>query len=779
MRKFFPYILILIALIGLFSSVNTAWAESPQDKVKCGPEMTRAECGQYGQAITEVVDYWGTCTMSSNEATRTETMYESECKGLGTFSSTNTTEVSTYTSAATSTKSEFEAEISKNKCILLNPLNKGNLWGCVVETSYYLFYVIPSFFLFVSAYFFNVLIFITLNGTLLSKDFVSEAWGVVRDLSNIFFILILLYIAIKIILGLGGHDVKKMIAKVVVVALLINFSMFFTKIVIDSSNVLALVFYNKLEVNKVDSQGNVRPYPKTGYSEKDAAGALVDAFNPTKLVSQEFLDSARILTVDINGNEVENPSQGRVAPGILIGMIILSGLLMLFASYCLVVAGLSFLGRLIELFVLIIFSPFAFMSSTVPKLEGMEYLGWKNWFDRLITVSFMAPIFMFFLYFIFMLIHSKIFDGLVTATKTKIIESILSIVLPALLILILLLKATEFAKKGSGKFGEIVISSAKLATSLAVGGTALGMAAAGRASVGTFMKGASTGDTAAERMVENRNILGNRNARLMDRIRAGGGLVAGGVQVISGYNAAQNAVGARINRDQHDVEHAAHSRHELDTAAGAVAHGKKWEELNGEQRYQARRQIARDRVVRDNSGAIAAQPGNASFVQGLAALGSRKWESLTTAERDLIDASNAVGDHHGQAVAGGALAQNRTVADDLIREARRKQGIISNVIQSSVTGTYDVRNLANVIAKEQSTGISKALSGLTGLMAGGIRGGFKQMGINTGKAEGKFLQALGSTISESLKNIKISVDLSHVGEVKKEDNHGGGGGGHH
>ena len=59
-----------------------------------------------------------------------------------------------------------------------------------------------------------------------------------------------------------------------------------------------------------------------------------------------------------------------------------------------------------------------------------------------------------------------------------------------------------------------------------------------------------------------------------------------------------------------------------------------------------------------------------------------------------------------------------------------------------------------------------------------MRGGLKQAGINFGKIEGNFLKDLGNTITESFKNAKINIDLSHVGEVKKEDSHGGGHGGH-
>ncbi|MFA6257618.1 MAG: hypothetical protein WC671_01235 [Candidatus Paceibacterota bacterium] len=378
-------------------------------------------------------------------------------------------------------QSAFEKEITDNKCSV-NPLASGTFWpGCFIQLFYGIFYVIPSWLLYVSAYFFNVLVNITLYSSFLSNPFVREAWGIVRDLSNIFFILILLYIAIKVILGMGGSEVKKMIGSVVIMALLINFSMFFTQVIIDSSNILALIFYNKVSVNTKDAQGNDRPYTSTGNREKDVAGGLVNAFDPTKLVSQEYLDNAK-QQEPINGVPV--PPAAKVAPGILIGMLLIAGVLMLFAAYCLIIVGLSFLGRLIEFFVLIIFSPFAFMSSVVPSFKKIDSLGWDAWFTRLIKVSFMAPIFMFFLYFIFMLIHADIFKGLQTASSTRMIESLLGIILPALLILVLLLKATDYAKKGSGAIGEMVMKGAKIAGGLALGAGLGATAIAGRSVLG-------------------------------------------------------------------------------------------------------------------------------------------------------------------------------------------------------------------------------------------------------------------------------------------------------
>ena len=523
MKKYASYILILIILVGLFGPLR-----------KVNADTCVMPGGVQGVWVPNSTDPARTCQVPPAGSAPAAAPAVG-ILGVGT----------TQPAAATApdpNKSAFENEINQNRCSL-NPLAEGTFYpGCFIQVAYGLFYVIPSWVLYVSAYFFNVLINITLSSAVLTLPFVSQAWSVVRDLSNIFFILILLYIAIKIILGIGGAGVKKMIANVIIIALLINFSMFFTEVIIDASNILALIFYNKVSVSTTDAQGNERQYMKTGSGEKDVAGRLVAAFDPTKLVSQDYLNNAK-KQEPINGVPV--PDAGKVGPGILIGMTLIAGLLMFFAAYCLFVVGLSFLGRLIELFVLIIFSPFAFMSYTLPELAKYEYIGWSAWFKRLITVSFMAPIFMFFLYFIFMLVKADIFSGLKTGSTSRMIESLLMIVLPALLILILLLKATDFAKKGAGKFGEMASTVGKMAGGLVVGAYAGGAAIAGRATIGRM--GASMANSKWAQRWESHGF-GGEYARRAAAAVGGGSFDARGVK-IAGKNLA-SATGMNVGEAQ-------------------------------------------------------------------------------------------------------------------------------------------------------------------------------------------------------------------------------------
>ena len=60
---------------------------------------------------------------------------------------------------------------------------------------------------------------------------INTVWILIRNICNITFIFILLWTAIQTITGIASANTKKMIANVVIAALLINFSLFITRII--------------------------------------------------------------------------------------------------------------------------------------------------------------------------------------------------------------------------------------------------------------------------------------------------------------------------------------------------------------------------------------------------------------------------------------------------------------------------------------------------------------------------------------------------------------------
>src|SRR3989344_4255696 len=87
---------------------------------------------------------------------------------------------------------------------------------------------------------------------------VQEGWKIVRDIANAFFILILLWIAFTIIFNFENLGRRKLLVRVIVVALLINFSLVMVTTVFGFANILAGVFAKQ-------------------FAGQDVAGIFIDA----------------------------------------------------------------------------------------------------------------------------------------------------------------------------------------------------------------------------------------------------------------------------------------------------------------------------------------------------------------------------------------------------------------------------------------------------------------------------------------------------------------------
>src|SRR3990167_10316365 len=129
-------------------------------------------------------------------------------------------------------------------CIMALPVA---LWDAAVTLLAGTLIEISRWFLIIAGTLFNWLVENTIiqfgAWYLTIKGAVETAWTAFRDIANIFIIGIFTYVAISIILGLKDFGQKKMIASVLIVAVLINFSLLFTKMVIDVSNYTAAQIY--------------------------------------------------------------------------------------------------------------------------------------------------------------------------------------------------------------------------------------------------------------------------------------------------------------------------------------------------------------------------------------------------------------------------------------------------------------------------------------------------------------------------------------------------------
>lgn len=202
---------------------------------------------------------------------------------------------------------------------------------------------------------------------------INVAWKTIRDVGNMVFIFILLYAAVKLILGLGD-EMGKTIKNIIIVGLLINFSLFFTKVVIDASNIAAIGFYNSI-VTAGQSQ-SVTLIPGSSASIQGFTAIFMRAVGIQSFFGPDILT---YISAGSSGN----------FQGIMI-MAIMGTIAMIVLAIVFLVASVMFITRYILLIFILILSPLAIIGYAVPGLKGK----YNEWWDALIAQSFFAPFFM-------------------------------------------------------------------------------------------------------------------------------------------------------------------------------------------------------------------------------------------------------------------------------------------------------------------------------------------------------------------------------------------------
>lgn len=189
---------------------------------------------------------------------------------------------------------------------------------------------------------------------------INKIWTVIRDLANMSFIFILLYEGIKMVLGLGGSGIKKVVTNIVIAAVLVNFSLLFTKVIIDASNIVTLGFYRSIV----------------------AAGA---GSIPIGL-GGVFMKVLRLSSIYNAGGALGAVFGGAGGSVVLIG----NTLFMLVATFVFLAVAVMFVIRYLAFILLLVMSPFFFISTAIPGLNDLK----DKYIKTLTSQALFAPAFM-------------------------------------------------------------------------------------------------------------------------------------------------------------------------------------------------------------------------------------------------------------------------------------------------------------------------------------------------------------------------------------------------
>lgn len=195
---------------------------------------------------------------------------------------------------------------------------------------------------------------------------VNNTWVVVRDFVNLFFIFGFVYIGFKMILNSNDSNTRRWLVNIILAALLVNFSLFATKFVIDVSNQLAA----QIAVNGLGEGSTVNP--NTGLVEVK--------------VGTEFADRMGIRSL-LGTGQIEQVNGW--------GFIFGSAFLYLTAMFVFAAGGILLIIRFAMLNLFMVLSPLMFIGWVLPPLGDTMRRFWGMFIGR----AFFAPIYFLFLYF--------------------------------------------------------------------------------------------------------------------------------------------------------------------------------------------------------------------------------------------------------------------------------------------------------------------------------------------------------------------------------------------
>ncbi len=229
---------------------------------------------------------------------------------------------------------------------------------------------VSSWFLSLAGIILNISIILTMNIKAIyeSTPAIGEVWIVIRNISSMFIIFGLIFTSIQTILDMGRPNVKGLIINIIIAGLLINFSLFFTKALIDASNLVSLQFYRAISP---DSQN-------VNLAKGDLSNIVSSSWSGVGL-SNIFMQSLKIPSVYSTPKGFLSGVADTDFTRIFISTIAGSAL-MIFAAFSFFAASIAFMVRVVILLLLMGFSPVYFLGLIFPQVKTNISKKWEGWF---------------------------------------------------------------------------------------------------------------------------------------------------------------------------------------------------------------------------------------------------------------------------------------------------------------------------------------------------------------------------------------------------------------
>jgi hypothetical protein len=222
-------------------------------------------------------------------------------------------------------------------------------------------------------YFLNNLV-INFGQTITSMNIlpgIQQGWQLFRDVANIAIIGVFVFVAIMTILGSAEYGAKRLVARVLIVAILINFSLLFSRIIVESTNFVSGQF--------------ARAMP--GYT-KEKGPATAESF----LLAFGIEDWWNTSSITSNAAEKSDSTTMGLFYGAVGGIALFGvGVVLLYGAFVMV-------ARALLLIFMMLTSAIAFASFLIPKWANQNFIGWSSWWSNLLKAAMFGPLLMIFLW---------------------------------------------------------------------------------------------------------------------------------------------------------------------------------------------------------------------------------------------------------------------------------------------------------------------------------------------------------------------------------------------
>ena len=194
-------------------------------------------------------------------------------------------------------------------------------------------------------------------------------WGLLRDISNMLLLFGFVYIGISTILGLSTYTVKKTLPRLLIFAVLLNFSLFAAEGIIDVSNLFSSVMYSQANTGTCQPNNSF-----TGSTNTDANCAVNYG------IAGHIMQSTGLSSVFASNAAGSGVQEGATLVGLALFAII--------GTVVIIAMAIMFSIRAIVLTFVMVTAPIGFAGMAIPQLNKLA----TRWWDALIKQSFFAPV---------------------------------------------------------------------------------------------------------------------------------------------------------------------------------------------------------------------------------------------------------------------------------------------------------------------------------------------------------------------------------------------------